>query len=144
MDSFSVLIVDDEFDFVQTLVKRMRRRNLNAYGAASGEIALAHLAENPVDVVVLDVRMPEMDGIETLRAIKTRYPLIEVVLLTGHASLTAAREGMGLGAFDYLLKPTGIDELLFKLQDAYEKKKNQEKKIENLKEAIETSGGSEN
>jgi DNA-binding NtrC family response regulator len=143
MDSFKVLIVDDEVDFVQVLVKRMRRRNVTASGVYSGEIALAYLAENDVDVVVLDVRMPEMGGIETLRAIKAHHPLVEVVLLTGHASLAVAREGMGLGAFDYLLKPINIDELLFKLQDAYEKKKIQEKKIQNLKEVIETSNGTD-
>ena len=143
MDSFKVLIVDDEIDFAEVLIKRLHRRKVKASGVPSGEIALAHLAENTVDVVVLDVRMPEMDGIETLRAIKYQHPLVEVVLLTGHASLTVAREGMGLGAFDYLLKPINIDDLLHKLQDAYEKKKIQEKKIQNLKEVIETSNGSE-
>ena len=129
MDSFSVLIVDDEVEFMEILVKRMRRRNMDAYGAVSGEHALAHLSVKGGDVVVLDVRMPEMDGIETLRAIKADHPLVEVILLTGHASLSLAREGMDLGAFDYLMKPINIDELIYKLQDAYEKKKNHEKKI---------------
>ena len=139
MDSFSVLIVDDEVEFMETLVKRMRRRNIDASGAVSGEHALAHLHVKGSDVVVLDVRMPEMDGIETLRAIKAEHPLVEVILLTGHASLTLAREGMGLGAFDYLMKPINIDELIYKLQDAYEKKKNQEKKLQQVKEVVETS-----
>ena len=143
MDSFSVLIVDNEIEFMETLVKRLRRRNVEASGVPSGEIALAYLAENSVDVVLLDVRMPEMDGIETLHVIKKHHPLVEVILLTGHASLSVAREGMGLGAFDYLIKPISIDELLFKLQDANEKKKNQEKKIQHLKEVIETSNGSD-
>ena len=143
MDSFKVLIVDDEIEFAEVLVKRLCRRNVAASGVPSGEIALAHLAENEVDVVVLDVRMPEMDGIATLRTIKSQHPLVEVVLLTGHASLTVARKGMGLGAFDYLLKPINIDELLHKLQDACEKKKIQEKKIQNLKEVIEKSDDSD-
>jgi DNA-binding NtrC family response regulator len=143
MDSFRVLIVDDEIEFAQVLVKRLRRRKVTASGVPSGEIALAHLTEQTVDVVLLDVRMPEMDGIETLRTIKSRHPLVEVILLTGHASLTVAREGIGLGAFDYLLKPINIDDLLHKLQDAYEKKKIQEKNIQNLKEVIESSNGSE-
>lgn len=139
MDSFSVLIVDDEVEFMETLVKRMRRRSVNAFGAVSGEQALAYLSVKGSDVVVLDVRMPEMDGIETLRAIKADHPLVEVILLTGHASLSVAREGMGLGAFDYLMKPINIDELIYKLQDAYEKKKNHENKLQQVKEVAETS-----
>ncbi len=137
MDSFHVLIVDDEVEFMETLVKRMRRRNIEASGAVSGEQALAILAVKGADVVVLDVRMPEMDGIETLQAIKTDHPLVEVVLLTGHASLSVAREGMELGAFDYLMKPINIDELLYKLQDAYDKRKIHEKQLQNSKEVIE-------
>ena len=139
MEPFSVLIVDDEVEFMETLVKRMRRRNIDAFGAVSGEHALAQLDVKGADVVVLDVRMPEEDGIEILRAIKTHHPLVEVILLTGHASLSVAREGMGLGAFDYLMKPINIDDLLFKLQDAYEKKKNHEKKFQQVKEVVEKS-----
>ena len=137
MDSFHVLIVDDEVEFMETLVKRMRRRNIEASGAVSGEQALAILAVKGADVVVLDVRMPEMDGIETLQAIKTDHPLVEVVLLTGHASLSVAREGMELGAFDYLMKPINIDELLYKLQDAHDKKKIHEKQLQSAKGVIE-------
>ena len=143
MESFSVLVVDDEIDFMEILVKRMRRRNVETFGAVSGEHALAHLAVKGGDVVVLDVRMPEMDGIETLRAIKTDHPLVEVILLTGHASLSVAQEGMGLGAFDYLMKPINIDELIYKLQDAYEKKKNREKKLQQVKEVMEKSNDSD-
>ncbi|MBL0715151.1 MAG: response regulator [Desulfosarcina sp.] len=128
----TVLFVDDEKDFLQTLLKRMRKRDVNASGAGSGEEALAHLARNPVDVVVLDVRMPGMDGIETLRKIKETMPMTEVVMLTGHASLEVAREGMEIGAFDYLMKPVDIDELLYKLQDAHQKKTLQEAKIKTL------------
>jgi len=131
-EPMTVLFVDDEPDFLQTLLKRMRKRNVNASGVGSGEEALIHLVHYPADVVVLDVRMPGMGGIETLRAIKKKTPLIEVVMLTGHASLEVAREGMENGAFDYLMKPVDIDDLLYKIQDAFQKKTIQEAKIKTL------------
>ena len=90
----TVLFVDDEEDYLTTLLKRMRKRDVEAAGVGSGEEALAYLDGHPADVVVLDVRMPGMDGIETLREIKKAAPLTEVIMLTGHASLEAAREGM--------------------------------------------------
>mgnify|MGYP000715330753 FL=1 len=131
-EPMTVLFVDDEPDFLQTLLKRMRKRDVNAAGVGSGEEALVHLAQFPADVVVLDVRMPGMGGIETLRAIKKKTPLTEVVMLTGHASLEVAREGMENGAFDYLMKPVDIDDLLYKIQDAFHKKTIQEAKIKTL------------
>ncbi len=124
-----LLLVDDESDFRATLLKRMQRRNVDVHGVDSGEAALAWLAAQPVDVVILDVRMPGMDGIETLRAIKSRYPLIEVIMLTGHASMEVAVEGMEMGAFDYLMKPMDMDELLYKVEDACKKKTIHESKI---------------
>ena len=132
MNSFRALLVDDEEEFLKTLVKRLKKRNVNAQGAGTGEEALMILDRNPVDVVVLDVRMPGMDGIEVLREIKKNFPLIEVVMLTGHASMEVAIEGMEIGAFDYLMKPVDIDDLVYKLQDAYKKKLIQEEKIKNL------------
>src|SRR4030042_3376816 len=129
MDGFNVLLVDDESEFLDTLVKRIKKRNVNAAGGASGEEALSFLNQQPMDVVVLDVRMPGMDGIQALREIKQRYPLIEVIMLTGHASLEVAIEGMELGAFDYMMKPIEMDDLLYKLQDAYKKKSIQFEKI---------------
>jgi len=131
-EPMTVLFVDDEPDFLQTLLKRMRKRDVDAAGVGSGEEALVHLAQFPADVVVLDVRMPGMGGIETLRAIKKKTPLTEVVMLTGHASLEVAREGMENGAFDYLMKPVDIDDLLYKIQDAFQKKTIQEAKIKTL------------
>ncbi len=128
----TVLFVDDEEDYLTTLLKRMRKRDVEAAGVGSGEEALAYLDSHLADVVVLDVRMPGMDGIETLRQIKKTAPLTEVIMLTGHASLEAAREGMELGAFDYLMKPVDIDELLYKLEDAYKNKTIQEAKIKAL------------
>ena len=129
MNPLTVLFVDDEQEFLATMIKRMKKREINAFSAASGEEALAALQKQPFDVVVLDVKMPRMDGIETLRKIKKRYPLIEVIMLTGHANIEVAITGMELGAFDYLMKPMDIDELLYKLQDAHKKKSIQEKKI---------------
>jgi DNA-binding NtrC family response regulator len=122
LNGCKVLIVDDEADFLDTLIKRLRRRRIDVQAAGSGAQALATLESGPVDVVVLDVRMPQMDGIRLLERIKQRHADIEVIMLTGHASLEAAVEGMGLGAFDYLMKPVDIDELIYKLQDAYRKR----------------------
>lgn len=129
MDPFNVLFVDDEIEFLETLLKRMKKRDLQASGVKSGEQALEFLDQNRVDVVVLDVKMPGMDGIQALKKIKKLHPLIEVVMLTGHASVEVAIQGMELGAFDYLMKPVDIDDLLYKVQDAYKKKAIHEKKI---------------
>lgn len=138
MNEFRVLFVDDEVDFLDTLLKRMRKRRVDVSGVKSGEDALEWLADNTVDVVVLDVRMPGMDGIETLRAIKKINPLVEIIMLTGHASLEVARKGMELGAFDYLMKPVDIDDLLYKVQDACKKKSIQERKIKSIKALIDS------
>ncbi len=129
LDPFNVLFVDDEIEFLETLLKRMKKRDLQASGVKSGEQALEFLDQNRVDVVVLDVKMPGMDGIQALKKIKKLHPLIEVVMLTGHASVEVAIQGMELGAFDYLMKPVDIDDLLYKVQDAYKKKAIHEKKI---------------
>jgi DNA-binding NtrC family response regulator len=122
METIRTLLVDDENEFLEPLVKRLRRRKIDVRTAASGEAALEMLAAEPVDVVVLDVRMPGMDGIQTLREIKARDAQVEVIMLTGHASIEVAVEGMELGAFDYLMKPMNIDELVYKLQDAHKRK----------------------
>lgn len=132
MEDVSVLLVDDETEFLETLRKRMNKRVPAVYSASSGDRALAFLQHQRVDVVVLDVRMPGMDGIETLREIKKRYPLIEVIMLSGHASVEVAIQGMEMGAFDYLMKPMDIDELLYKVQDAFKNKALQEKKIKTI------------
>lgn len=141
MDGFKVLLVDDEADFLDTLVKRLRKRNLDAVGVGSGEEALGWLNQQEADVVVLDVRMPGMDGIQSLKEIKKRCPLVEVIMLTGHASLEVAIEGMEAGAFDYLMKPMNVDELLHKLQDAYKRKRIQSEKIHRMKEIAESAEG---
>ena len=133
MDAIRVMLVDDEADFLNTLMKRLKKRKLDMTGAESGEDALSILGRNPVDIVVLDVRMPGIDGIETLKEIKKQFPLIEVIMLTGHANVEVAVQGMELGAFDYLMKPMDIDELVYKIEDAYKSKRIQEDKLEALK-----------
>jgi len=122
MDSFRLLVVDDEKDFLETLVKRLNKRNIDATGVLSGEKALEVINEKPFDVVVMDVKMPGLDGIETLRELKKVNPGIEVIILSGHASVDAAVDGMRLGAYDYLLKPCDIEELIEKIDRAYELK----------------------
>lgn len=122
MGDFRVLLVDDEQDFLTTLVKRLKKRNLDVISASGGVEALRMVAENELDVIVLDVKMPDMNGIDTLREIKKIQPAAEVIMLTGHADVEVAIEGMELGAFDYLMKPADIDELLYKMQDAFKKK----------------------
>jgi DNA-binding NtrC family response regulator len=118
-----VLIVDDEDDFRETIVKRLNARKIQAEGAASGIKALEVLKDKDFDVIVLDVKMPDMDGIETLRHIKKMKPEIEVIMLTGHASVEFGLKGMQLGAFDYVMKPAPLNELLDTIGQAFNKKR---------------------
>lgn len=120
MDRIKVLVVDDEDDFIDLFVKRFRMRNLEVAAVNSGPQALDHLQSHDVDVVVLDVRMPGMDGMQTLREIKKRYPGVEVVMLTGHGSVQSGIEGISFGAYDYVMKPFKIDDLLQRIRRAYE------------------------
>jgi two-component system OmpR family response regulator len=122
MDNFRILIVDDEDDFREAIIKRLRARKVDIEGANSGLKALEMLNEKDFDVVVLDVKMPGMDGIETLREIKLKKPLVEVIMLTGHASVESGIQGMQLGAFDYVMKPVALDDLMDKLRQAYERR----------------------
>jgi two-component system OmpR family response regulator len=121
MDNFKVLVVDDEVDFLETIVKRLKARKIDAMGAESGQAALPLIDTRDFDVVILDVKMPGLDGIETLREIKKKKPLLEVIMLTGHASVESGIQGMKLGAFDYVMKPVALDELLEKMRQAYER-----------------------
>ena len=126
----NVLLVDDEEPFVEALTKRLTKRGLDIKDALSGQAAMSKLKENPkIEVVILDVKMPGMDGIETLKEIKRQFPLVEVIMLTGHATAESAIEGMKLGAFDYLMKPCDIDVLISKVEDAAVKKRQHEDKI---------------
>jgi two-component system OmpR family response regulator len=128
MEKFKVMIVDDEIDFLETIVKRLKARQIDVIGVESGYKALESLEESRPDVIILDVKMPGMDGIETLREIKKKSPLTEVIMLTGHASVESGIQGMQLGAFDYVMKPVALDELLEKVRQAYERKLIQEGK----------------
>jgi len=120
--TLKTLLVDDEEEFLNTMVKRLRKRNLEVATAAEGREAIEKVSCESFDVVVLDMAMPGMNGIDTLREIKKIRPSTEVIILTGHAEVEAAVQGMELGAFDYLLKPADIDELLYKIQDAFVRK----------------------
>jgi len=127
-----VLLVDDEAAFVETISKRLTKRGLEVRTALSGQEALDALAQEgsgKIDVVVLDVKMPGMDGIETLSAIKQAHPLLEVVMLTGHATVESAIEGMKRGAFDYLMKPCQMEVLVAKIEEAARKRRLHEDKI---------------
>jgi DNA-binding NtrC family response regulator len=138
-----VMLVDDEVPFVETMTKRLVKRDLNVIAAFSGQEALEILDKHrDVDVVILDVKMPGMDGIETLRKIKSAYPLIEVVMLTAHATVESAIEGMKFGAFDYLMKPCNMDQLIGKVNEATRKKQGHEEKIReaHVKEILSKRG----
>jgi len=131
MSLAKVLFVDDEVPFVEALTKRLTKRDLEIIPAHSGDEALKKLKENAgVEVVILDVKMPGMDGIETLQEIKRQFPLVEVIMLTGHATVESAIEGMKLGAFDYLMKPCDIEQLVAKVEAAADKKRLHEEKIQ--------------
>jgi DNA-binding NtrC family response regulator len=125
-----VLLVDDEMPFIEALSKRLSKRDLAVLTAASGQEALNKLNDmSSIDVVVLDVKMPGMDGIETLKAIKRDHPLVEVIMLTGHATVDSAIDGIKRGALDYLMKPCDMDILMGKIREAKSKKAKQEEKI---------------
>lgn len=113
-----ILLIDDENSFLETVIARMRMRGIQAEGVESGEKALQVLRQRDVDAVILDVSMPGMDGIATLGELKKIKPGLPVIMLTGHATLETADEGMRLGAFDYMMKPCPIDELLDKVAEA--------------------------
>jgi len=131
MTTHYVMLVDDEVPFVETMTKRLDKRGLKIISAFSGDEALKVLQkEDAVDVIILDVKMPGMDGIETLQEIKKQHPLKEVIMLTGHATVETAIEGMKMGAFDYLMKPCDIDTLVAKVDEAAKKKQSHDAKIE--------------
>jgi DNA-binding response OmpR family regulator len=118
MDALRILIVDDEDELVSALEERLCLRGFEAKGVTTGEEALAYLAEKQCDVVLLDVKMPGLGGLEVIKRIKEKTSSPQVILLTGHSSVQDAERGMGLGAFDYLMKPIQIDELTRVLRSA--------------------------
>jgi two-component system, OmpR family, response regulator CpxR len=124
-----VLLVDDEREFVDALAERLEIRDFEIAKAFDGEEALARIAQADVDVVVLDVLMPGKDGLTTLREIKKAKPLVEVIMLTGNATVPSAIEGLQSGAYDYLMKPTETKDLIVKIVSAYKRKVEQEERI---------------
>lgn len=126
-----VLLVDDENEFVDVLAERLEARDFEVAKAYSGDEALAKLAQQEMDVAVVDVLMPGKDGVETLREIKKIKPIMEVIMLTGNATVETAVEGMKQGAFDYLMKPTETKDLVAKIVKAYKRKAEHEERIRN-------------
>ncbi len=122
--------MDDEKPFVEIISQRLHQRGFNVTGVFSGLDALSQIEkENTIDVVVMDITMPEMDGVMAMQKIKNKHPLIEIIMLTGHASVPSAIESMKLGAFDYAVKPCELDVLIEKINGAATRKKDREKKI---------------
>jgi DNA-binding NtrC family response regulator len=122
MKEFKVLMVDDEEDFVTTLSERMKLREVDSEVALDGEQALQRVEDDIPDVMVLDLKMPGIDGLEVLRRVRKAYPQIPVVILTGHGSEKDEAEARRLGAFDYLQKPVDIEKLIKTLRKAYKSK----------------------
>lgn len=121
MTKIKLLIVDDEIEFATTLAERMELRGIATQTANNGTEALEMVYSSPPDVVILDLKMPDMSGLEVLERIKSMHPAIEVIMLTGHGSTASGIEGMEKGAFDYIMKPVDLNDLLEKLKLAYEK-----------------------
>lgn len=124
-----LLLVDDEEQFVNQLADRLRLRDYDVTTVFNGEAAIEKVKQYLFDVVILDVSMPGIDGIKTLSEIKLLKPLTEVIMLTGHATVESAIEGMKLGAFDFLMKPCETEDLLAKIEKAYERKAEQDERI---------------
>ncbi len=129
-----LLLVDDEERFRTTLAKRLREKGFEVADLGSGMEAIDYVKENSVDIIVLDIKMPGLDGIETLTEIKKSNPGIEVVLLTGHGTVDTAIEGMRTGAYDYLMKPCEIDNLVLKINGAFEVKNERDERLKKAEE----------
>jgi len=129
MEKMKMMLVDDEERFLSTTKKLLSRKGYDVFTATSGAEALEELRTHNIHVVILDVKMPGMDGIETLKEIKRTYRLVEVIMLTGHGTIDSAVEGLKSGATDYLTKPTDVQDLIEKAKEAFEKRQVLEDKI---------------
>lgn len=129
MERMNILLVDDEERFLSTTQKLLSRKGFEVFTAPGGEEALEIMEQRTIHVVILDVKMPGMDGITVLKQIKKRFPLVEVIMLTGHATVESAVEGMKAGASDYLMKPTDIEDLTAKAEEAFARRLRVEEKI---------------
>ena len=127
--NIKVLLVDDEEEFVEILAERLEFRGFSVSTAFNGDDAVSRLKEHEPDIVILDVLMPGKDGIQTLKEIKQISPLVEVIMLTGHATVGTAIEGMKLGAYNYLIKPSETEDLVAKIMKAYKLKSEHEERI---------------
>jgi DNA-binding NtrC family response regulator len=121
--NLTVLVADDEIEFASTLVARLRLRNFQATMTNSGKATLAAIEQKRPDVLVLDLKMPDLDGLEVLASLQEKYPTLAVIILTGHGSFEAGRKGMELGAYDYIMKPVDLNLLLEKIEGAFQSKK---------------------
>ena len=126
MKDIRVLLVDDEEEFVSTLAQRLQIRGYTPGTANDGEAALNMIANTPYDVMVLDLMLPGLSGLEVLQEVKRQFPDLPVIMLTGQGSTREGMEGMHSGAFDYLMKPIDLDELMLKIDEAASKKKEKE------------------
>ncbi len=137
-----ILLVDDEKEFIETLSQRLEVRGFDVNLAFTGDEAIKWADEKDFDVIILDVVMPGKSGIETLQEIKKMKPLTEVIMLSGHATVETAIEGMKFGAFDYLMKPTETKDLIDKITKAYERLKDQRERIRQaeINKIIHTKG----
>jgi DNA-binding NtrC family response regulator len=129
MEAMKMLLVDDEARFLSTTRKLLARKGYDVLTASSGIEALETLKHKTVHVVILDVKMPGLDGLDTLRAIKRNHPLVAVIMLTGHGTVESAVEGLKSGAIDFLTKPTEIDDLIAKAEEAFAMRQRLEEKI---------------
>jgi DNA-binding NtrC family response regulator len=129
MEKMKMMLVDDEERFLSTTKKLLSKKGYEVFTAISGAEALEKLRTQNIHVVILDVKMPGMDGIETLKAIKRKFPMVEVIMLTGHGTVESAVEGLKSGATDYLTKPTDVNDLIAKAEEAFEKRQRIEEKI---------------
>jgi len=129
MEEMKMMLVDDEERFLSTTQKLLSKKGYDVVTASSGAEALEKLRLHNIHVVILDVKMPGMDGMETLKAIKKTFPLVEVIMLTGHATVESAVDGLKSGATDYLMKPTDVKDLIQKAEAAFDKRQVLEEKI---------------
>jgi len=129
MEDLKIMLVDDEERFLKTTQKILSKKGYRVETASSGIEALEKLRTTPVQVVILDVKMPGMDGNQTLVEIKKQYPMVEVIMLTGHATVESAIDGLKSGASDYLMKPADIGDVIQKAEEAFMRRQNLEAKI---------------
>jgi len=129
MERMKMMLVDDEERFLATTKKLLEKKGYHVFTATSGAEALEKLGTELIQVVILDVKMPGMDGLACLSQIKRLFPLVEVIMLTGHATAESAVDGLESGATDYLMKPIDIDELIEKAEEAAEKRQRLEERI---------------